>query len=134
MKVEAHALSENAVCCKTVRAIANFVRRKGLDHSIAFAICGLLLFFAVGTKVAAYHPNRPGARPIVATKVWQAKQLLDSETADAQLTSPTALTLVLLFNLCLMAVPMPRRSPSLSFHRLRIEGLPSLAVRPPPVV
>ncbi len=33
--------------------------------------CGLLVAFAVTSKVAAYYPHNDAARPITATKVWQ---------------------------------------------------------------
>jgi hypothetical protein len=99
---------------------------------MAISICGLMLFFAVGSKVAAYHPKELAARSIAATKVWQAKNVAsDSEVADTGIALRTALELVLLLSLCLVvAVPQPERERP---HRdLLADGYAPLAKRPPP--
>jgi len=115
-----------------VRLIAQFARRQGLHHVIAVAICALMLFFAVGSKVAWYHSKEVAARSIAATKVWKAKPVAcDSEPAGATVTIQPAIELVLLLTVCLLAVALPfEREPSDS--RLPVEGFAALATRPPP--
>ena len=112
--------------------MAHFVRRKGLDHLIAFLVCTLLVIFAVGAKVAMYHPTEPGTRPIAAAKAWQAKQMLtDAEPAMAAVVPQTELTLILLLSFWVVLVVLPREEERSAFH-LRMDGLPSVSVRPPP--
>jgi hypothetical protein len=99
---------------------------------IAFLVCTLLLIFAVGAKVALYHQTEPGMRRIAATKAWQAKQMLtDAEPASVAIVPQTELTLVVLLSLCVVLVVMPREQERPGFHS-QMEGLPSVAVRPPP--
>jgi hypothetical protein len=116
-----------------VTATAHFVRRKGLDHLIAFLVCMLLVIFAVGAKVAMYHPTERGARPIAAAKAWQAKQMLtDAEPALAAVVPQTEATLIALLGLCVVLAVVAREEERPGFHP-QMEGLPSVAVRPPPV-
>jgi hypothetical protein len=117
-----------------VRFIAQFARRRGLDHGIAIAICAMMLFFAVGSKVAAYHSKELAARSIAATKVWKAKSVAgDSEVAGPSVTFQTAVELVFLFVLCLvLAEPVLEREGS--GVALPTENFAALAMRPPPSV
>jgi hypothetical protein len=115
-----------------VTAIAHFVRRKGLDHVIAFLVCTLLVIFAIGAKVAMYHPTEPGTRPIAAAKAWQAKQMpADVEPAMAAVVPQIELTLTALLSLGVVFAVILREEERPGFH-LQMEGLPSVAVRPPP--
>jgi len=45
--------------------------RKTALYLLAALFCGLLVAFAVTSKVAAYYPHTDAARPIAAAKVWQ---------------------------------------------------------------
>jgi hypothetical protein len=114
--------------------IAQFVRRRGLDHVIAIAVCGLMLFFAVGSKVAAYHSKELAARSIAATKVWQAKNVGgDLEQVDTSATVQMAVELVFLLSLCLVIVE-PLFERERSFGHLPVKSFAPLAKRPPPTL
>ena len=99
---------------------------------IAIAICALMLFFAVGSKVAAYHSKESAARSIAATKVWKAKSVSsDSEPAGVNVTLQAVVELVFLFSMCLvLARPTLERQDSGSHPP--IENFAALAMRPPP--
>jgi hypothetical protein len=115
-----------------VTATAHFVRRKGLDHLIAFLVCTLLVIFAIGAKVAMYHPTERGARPIAAAKAWQAKLMLtDTEPLINAIVPQTDVTLIVLLSLCVVLALIPREDERQGFH-LQMGYLPSVAVRPPP--
>jgi hypothetical protein len=45
--------------------------RKTALYLLAALFCGLLVAFAVTSKVAAYYPHTDAALPIAAAKVWQ---------------------------------------------------------------
>lgn len=92
----------------------------------------LLVIFAVGAKVAMYHPTEPGMRRIAATKAWQAKQMLaDTEPVAVAVVPETKLTLILLLSLCVVVTLLPREEERPGFH-IQMQGPPSVAVRPPP--
>jgi hypothetical protein len=99
---------------------------------IAIAICALMLFFAVGSKVAAYHSKELAARSIAATKVWQAKHAsTDFERVGTSVTLQTTVELIFLLSLCLVvAEPTLERERS-SWHP-PMENFAALAMRPPP--
>ena len=112
--------------------IAQFVRRKGLDHLVAFLACTLLVVFAVGAKVAVYHPQERGTRTIAAAKAWEAKQVLaDAGPAMGAILPEPELTLILLLSLCVALVVVPREEERAGFHP-QMEGIPAVAMRPPP--
>jgi hypothetical protein len=112
--------------------IAQFVRRRGLDHMIAISICALMLFFAVGSKVAAYHSKELAARSIVATKVWQAKDVAsDFEQVGTSVTVQAAVELVFLLSLCLVVAELPLERERSDRHS-PMENFAVLAMRPPP--
>jgi hypothetical protein len=115
-----------------VRLIAHFARRRGLDHVIAIAICALMLFFAVGSKVAAYHSKELAARSIAATKVWQAKNVAgDVEQVGTNVTLQTAIELVFLLSLGLVLAELLVERERSEWHP-PIENFAVLAMRPPP--
>lgn len=115
-----------------MRLITQFARRRGLDHVIAIGICALMLFFAVGSKVAAYHSKELAARSIAATKVWQAKSVAgDFGQVDTSAALQTAVELVFLLSLCLVAAELPLER-ECSGWRSPMENFAVLAMRPPP--
>ena len=115
-----------------MRLIAQFARRKGLHHMIAIAICALMLFFAVGSKVAWYHSREAAAQSIASTKVWKAKPAaVDSELAGANVTLQTAVELVALLTFFLVFAEAPLKRED-STHHPSIESFAPLAMRPPP--
>jgi hypothetical protein len=115
-----------------MRLIAQFARRRGLHHVIAIAICAVMLFFAVGSKVAAYHSKELAARSIAATKVWQAKHVAgDSEQAGASVTLQSAMELVFLLSLCVVVAELPLERERSGWHP-PLENFAALAMRPPP--
>lgn len=114
--------------------IAQFARRRGLGHLIAISICALMLFFAVGSKVAAYHTKELAARSIAATKVWQAKNVAaDSEHVGTGVTLQTTMELVFLLSLCLVVAELPLERESSGCHP-PLENFAALAMRPPPAL
>jgi len=115
-----------------MRLIAQFARRKGLHHVIAISICALMLFFAVGSKVAWYHSKEVAAQSIASTKVWKAKPAaVDSELAGVNVTLQTAVELVALLTLCLVFAEAPLEREDSALHPF-IESFAPLAMRPPP--
>ena len=117
-----------------VQGMRQFVRRQGLDHMIAFTVCALLVFFAIGAKVAMYHPTEPGARSIASAKVWMVKQpLADSGVGMIPLAPQSAVAVVLLLSLCILSVPLPPRCEQ-ARPSSKTESLTPLAVRPPPAI
>ena len=93
-----------------------------------------MLFFAVGSKVAAYHSKELAARSIAATKVWQAKNVAsDFEQADTTITLQTAIELVFLLSLCLVIAELPLERERSGDHQ-PIENFAVLAMRPPPAI
>jgi len=99
---------------------------------IGFLVCALLVIFAVGAKVAMYHPSEPGTRPIAAAKAWQAKQMLaDTAPATAAIVPQTVLTLITLLSLCVVVMLLPRSEERPGFP-IQMHGNSSVAVRPPP--
>jgi hypothetical protein len=91
-----------------------------------------MLFFAVGSKVAAYHSKELAARSIAATKVWKAETVAaDSEVAVTNVPIQTAVELVCLLAVCLVLAQPPLEREDAVFH-LPIENFAALAMRPPP--
>lgn len=98
---------------------------------VGFLVCMLLMIFAVGAKVAMYHPTEPGTRPIAAAKAWQAKQMLDTAPATVAIVPETELTLFLLLSVCVVVTLLPRTEELPGFP-IQMQASPSVAVRPPP--
>lgn len=116
-----------------VRALMQLVRRNGFHHGIAAVVCSLLLFFAVGAKVAAYHTAEQGAKPIASAKMWQTSKAAPSEDETTTTTAqPVILLLMLLSVLAAGAVLLQRYD--LVVRRDWHAAFPPLAVRPPPAL
>ena len=56
---------------KTMRISYHPERKTALMVLLGAMFCGLLVAFAVTSKVAAYYPHTDAARPIAAAKMWQ---------------------------------------------------------------
>lgn len=99
---------------------------------IAIAICALMLFFAVGSKVAWYHSKEVAAKSIAATKVWKAKTVaVDSDLPGSSVPLQTAVKLIFALSLCLVLAEPSRRCEDPVFHP-PLESFAALAMRPPP--
>ena len=55
----------------TMRISYHPERKTALMVLLGAMFCGLLVAFAVTSKVAAYYPHTDAARPIAAAKMWQ---------------------------------------------------------------
>lgn len=120
-------------CCilKTVRVLVHLAGRRYLQHAVAATFCALLFLFAVGTKLAAYHPHEAAAKPIASAKVWQATKSVPSTVEQVRIPSYPVALIALLFGIFAMegAILVPVRE-------VRAPGSPisfsPLAIRPPP--
>ncbi len=54
-----------------MRTLKELGHRRNLRHLFGLGLCALLFFFAVATKLAAYHTHEEAAKSIAHTKVWQ---------------------------------------------------------------
>lgn len=120
-------------CCilNTVRVLVHLAGRRYLQHAVAATFCALLFLFAVGTKLAAYHPHEAAAKPIASAKVWQATKSVPSTVEQVRIPSYPVALIALLFGIFAMegAILVPVRE-------VRAPGSPisfsPLAIRPPP--
>lgn len=120
-------------CCilNTVRVLVHLAGRRYLQHAVAATFCALLFLFAVGTKLAAYHPHEAAAKPIASAKVWQATKSVPSSVEQVRIPSYPVALIALLFGIFAMegAILVPVRE-------VRAPGSPisfsPLAIRPPP--
>jgi hypothetical protein len=55
----------------TVNPLHHSGRRTALMNLLGILFCGLLIAFAVTSKVAACYPHDVATRPITAAKMWQ---------------------------------------------------------------
>jgi hypothetical protein len=69
-------------------------RKTALMVLLGTMFCGLLVAFAVTSKVAMYYPHTDAARPITATKVWQQQDAVVKDAPPVQ-EAPTFLLFVL---------------------------------------
>ncbi|MGD0905872.1 MAG: hypothetical protein ABR924_23520 [Terracidiphilus sp.] len=69
-------------------------RKTALMFLLGAMFCGLLVAFAVTSKVAAYYPHTDAARPIAANKIWQ-QQIEAVKDAPPVQAAPTFLLFVL---------------------------------------
>jgi hypothetical protein len=53
--------------------------------------CGLLVAFAVTSKVAAYYPHTDAARPIAAARMWQQRGVVTQDTSPVQTAAASLL-------------------------------------------
>jgi hypothetical protein len=80
-------------------------RKTALMVLLGLLFCGLLVAFAVTSKVAAYYPHADAARPIAAAKVWQQQDVAVTYAPPVQ-----AAPALLLFVLVLVAAAEIARS------------------------
>jgi hypothetical protein len=79
-----------------VHTVSQFGRKHALLFLSGVLFCGLLVAFAVTSKVAAYYPHNAAARPITATKVWQQHTMVEI-APPAQLAATAIFALVFAF-------------------------------------
>lgn len=80
-----------------MRTVLQFERKNALLFFSGVLFCGLLLAFAVTSKVAAYYPQNIAARPISATKVWQQQDAVVEVAPLAQAAAPTIFAFIFTF-------------------------------------
>jgi hypothetical protein len=80
-------------------------RKTALLYLLGVLFCGLLLAFAVTSKVAAYYPHNDAARPIAAARMWQQQGVAVTYAPSVQ-----AAPVLLLFFLVLVAAAEIARS------------------------
>jgi len=101
---------------------------------IAIGICALMLFFAVGSKVAWYHSKEAAARSIAATKVWKAKPVaIDSVPAEVSVPFQAAAAELILFLSLFLVLAGPNVEFEDAVFHPPVENFAPLAMRPPPV-
>jgi hypothetical protein len=69
-------------------------RKTALMVLLGAMFCGLLVAFAVTSKVAAYYPHADAARPIATAKIWQ-QQIETVNDAPPVQAAPAFLLFVL---------------------------------------
>lgn len=104
-----------------------------MQLSFGTALCALLLFFAVATKLAGYYPHDPSAEPIAAAKVWQdtGTSSLPVEMEQAK-PSPVVLDLIAAILSLVFAVAWYFSTEQQPGSALPSWFSPFLSVRPPP--
>jgi hypothetical protein len=108
-------------------------RKTALLYLLGLLFCGLLVAFAVTSKVAAYYPRNDAARPIAAAKMWQQQNAAVTYAPPVQ-EAPA----FLLFVLVLVATAEVARSHA--WMQTAAEFSPAIqlcfrrahAIRPPP--
>jgi hypothetical protein len=109
-------------------------RKTPLLYLLGVLFCGLLVAFAVGTKLAAYYPHNDAARPITSTKVWQQQNVAVPYAPPTQAT-PVLFLLAFAFS----ALALVTRSSAWMQATLEIPAPLQLcfrrahAIRPPPL-
>jgi hypothetical protein len=95
-------------------------------------LCCLLLIYAVGAKLALYHPHQPGAQSAAATKAWQDNALPSVQSGEIP-PSPSILNLVAAcVSLVFVAIwCVSLDEPAIPFGNW---FSPYLSVRPPPTL
>ncbi len=78
-------------------ALLQLGRGRRLLIMSGLVFCGLLVAFAVTSKVAAYYPKNIAARPISATKVWQQQDAVVVIAPLAQASAPAIFPFVFAF-------------------------------------
>jgi len=109
-------------------------RKTALLYLLGVLFCGLLVAFAVSSKLAAYYPHNDAARPIAATKVWQQHDVAVPYAPPAQ-----AAPVLFLFAFAFVALALGTLSSA--WLQTAIEFTPALqlyfrrahAIRPPPL-
>ncbi|HEU5341311.1 hypothetical protein [Edaphobacter sp.] len=105
-----------------------------LRYLVGAMLCGLLLVYALGAKLALYHTGQPGARSVAATKAWQDQAIpsVEAEIAPVLATPSVMEAVAALLSLVFVAVwyvaeDKPVMAVAHGFS-------PHLSVRPPPAV
>lgn len=101
-------------------------------HAFGPLLCALLLFFAVGAKIAPYHPQTE--RDLSSTKIWTSKSApsaTDVASVPVQIV-PAALWLLTVLPVAVFAITtFYARREEVFFLPPPLLSAP-LAVRPPP--
>jgi hypothetical protein len=77
-----------------MRISVHLRRKTALMYLLGLVFCGLLVAFAITSKVAAYYPHTDAARPIAAAKMWQQQDAVVKDAPPVQ-AAPAFLLLVL---------------------------------------
>ena len=117
-----------------MRSMHQSGRKTVLLYMLGVLFCGLLVAFAVGTKLAAYYPHDNAARQIASTKVWQQQDV-------AMPYAPPAQAAPVLFLFAFAFVALALGTLSSAWLQTAIEFTPALqlyfrrahAIRPPPL-
>jgi len=116
-----------------MRSTPHSRRKTAMLSVMGILFCGLLVAFAVSSKVAAYYPHIDGARPIAATKV---RQQPEAVTLDAPTTQAAPAFLLFVFAFAALAVVMLTSAWSQTNADLTLALQPCFrrahAIRPPP--
>ncbi len=81
---------------KTMRIPVHLRSKTALMYLLGLVFCGLLVVFAVTSKVAAYYPHTDAARPIAAAKMWQQQNALVTHVPPVQATASSLLFVFIL--------------------------------------
>jgi hypothetical protein len=100
-----HPLSPAHGILNTMRISYHPGRKTALMYLLGLLFCGLLVAFAVTSKVAAYYPHTDAARPIAAARMWQQQGVVVTYAPPVQATPA-----FLLFVLVLVAAAEIARS------------------------
>lgn len=102
-----------------------------LRYAVGALLCGLLLVYALGAKLALYHTGQPGARSVAATKAWEDHAASVETQVAPVLAAPVVLCLSVLAVPAVAVVWTVAPEPLLATP---VRGFsPHLSVRPPPV-
>jgi hypothetical protein len=110
-------------------------RKTALMYLLGAMFCGLLVAFAVTSKVAAYYPHTDAVRPIVAAKVWQQQNAAVTNAPPVQAAAGP-----ILFVLVLVLMAAIEAARSYAWMQTSTETAPALelyfsranSIRPPP--
>jgi hypothetical protein len=116
----------------TVRVIRLTDGRRRLRYFFGGMLCWLLLVYAVGAKLALYHPHRPGAQSVAATKAWQDNALPSVESVDIRPAASVLHIVAVLLSLVFVTIwCISLDEPAIPFENW---FSPYLSVRPPPTL
>lgn len=118
-----------------VRLLRQFASLRKLRNAWGATLCVLLLFFAVGTKLAAYHPHDRDMKALASTKILTSKGVPAAVTPATVTPVQAAVAVAVLLALSPAEAPKP-------VHHVPLEGpqvpwpyrTSPLAVRPPPAL
>lgn len=107
-------------------------REERLICLLGASLCGILLFFAVTTKLAGYHPQDLSAKPIASTRIWQ--EVGKAPVAFEQVRPTSAVFALIAFVASLVLAltwSFPTDEPAGAFQSWLS---PDLSIRPPPAL